>query len=132
MLVANGRSYSIGKSASDSIKLDNNYTDPFIQKPLFIDGVRLATIQEIMAMKMEIIQNIGRKKDFWDIHEVLDHCPIDKMISLHEERYPYGHDKKMIMANLTNFTKADRETDPACLRGKHWELIKLDLSELPK
>lgn len=130
MLVANGRSYAVGKSDLDNVKLDINYTDPFIQEPLFEDGVRLATVEEIMAMKMEIVKREGRKKDFWDIHEVLDYCPVEKMIVLHQERYPYGHDKELILKNLSNFTKTDKDIDPECLRGKHWELIKLDMSEL--
>lgn len=132
MLVANGRSYAVGKSNFNNVKLDLNYTDPFIQEPLFVEGVRLATVQEIMAMKMEIVQSAGRKKDFWDIHEVLDHYPVEKMVALHEERYPYGHDKELILKNLSNFTKADKDIDPECLRGKHWELIKLDMLELTK
>lgn len=132
MLVANGRSYAIGKSIWDNVKLDINYTDPFIKEFKFMEGVRLATIEEIMAMKMEIIQSAGRKKDFWDIHEVLDHYSIEQMIALHEERYPYGHNRELIIKNLINFTKADKDIDPECLRGKHWELIKLDMLELTK
>jgi predicted nucleotidyltransferase component of viral defense system len=132
MLVANGRSYSIGKSNLDNVKLDVNYTDSFIQEPLFVEGVRLATVQEIMAMKMEIIQSVGRKKDFWDIHEVLDHYSVEEMIGLHQERYPYGHNRELIIKNLSDFTKADKEIDPDCLRGKHWELIKLDMLEIQK
>ena len=129
MLVANGRSYSVGKGKTDNIKLDINYTDPPIQQPLVLQGVRLATIEEIIAMKMEIVQDAGRKKDFWDIHEVLDQYAIPKMIALHEERYPYGHNGALILKQLEDFTKADKEIDPQCLRGKHWELIKLDLVE---
>ncbi|MBC7488379.1 MAG: nucleotidyl transferase AbiEii/AbiGii toxin family protein [Cytophagaceae bacterium] len=130
MLVANGRSYSVGKSKVDNVKLDINYTDPYIQKPFVLEGLRLATVDEIIAMKMEIFQDAGRKKDFWDIHEVLDQYPISKMIALHEERYPYGHDRELIVKQLENFTKADNEIDPICLQGKHWELIKLDFVEL--
>lgn len=130
MLVANGRSYAIGKSIWDNVKLDINYTDPFIKEFKFVEGVRLARIEEIMAMKIDIIQSAGRKKDFWDIHEVLDHYTIEQMIALHEERYPYGHDRDLIIKNLTNFNKADKDVDPECLRGKYWELIKLDMLEL--
>jgi hypothetical protein len=52
------------------------------------------------------------------------------MIALHEERYPYSHDENLIVNNLANFTQADDEVNPICLRGKHWEVIKLDFVEL--
>jgi len=95
-----------------------------------IDGVRLVTVGEIVAMKMEIMQDAGGKKDFWDIHEVLDQYSIPRMVELHEQRYPYGHDGELIVKQLQNFTKADNEVDPECLRVKHWELIKLDMVEV--
>ncbi len=128
-LVANGRSYVVGEDKIANVKLDINYTDSFIQEPLLIDGVRLATVDEIVAMKMEIIQSAGRKKDFWDIHEVLDRYSVSKMVDLHAQRYPYGHDDKLIIKQMKNFEKADKDANPLCLRGKHWELIKLDFVE---
>lgn len=132
-LVANGKSYAVGQDKLDMVKLDINYTDTFIQEPLVIDGIRLATIDEIVAMKMEIIQSAGRKKDFWDIHEVLDRYPVPRMLELHQQRYPYGHDDDLIIKGLADFSKADIQVDPECLRGKFWELIKLDIvDELAK
>ena len=51
------------------------------------------------------------------------------MIQLHKERYPYSHDPKEILRNFTNFEIADNDFEPICLRGKYWELIKLDFVE---
>jgi hypothetical protein len=48
------------------------------------------------------------------------------MIELHKTRYPYNHDEGLIRANFTNFTIADDDFDPICLKGKYWELIKYD------
>ncbi|MCY1562052.1 hypothetical protein D9M68_993920 [compost metagenome] len=73
------------------------------------------------------MQNIGRKKDFWDLHELMNHYDIKKMLDLHKEKYPYNHDPQAIISNFTNFEKAENDFDPHCLRGKYWELIKLDL-----
>jgi hypothetical protein len=87
----------------------------------------MATIEEIIAMKIDIVQRGGRKKDFWDLHEVIERYPLSKMIQLHNQRYPYSHDKQAIMDNFINFDAADDDFDPICLRGKYWELIKLDL-----
>lgn len=92
----------------------------------------MATVEEIIAMKIDVISRGGRKKDFWDIHELRDDYPIDKMLALHEKRYPYNHDNKQIRNNFSNFKSADEDFEPVCLRGKYWEIIKLDLIDFAK
>lgn len=124
-----GRSYSIGTDHDNTVKLDVFYTDTFIQPALVVDSVRLATIEEIIAMKVDVVQRVGRKKDFWDLHELLTNHDIQTMIALHQLRYPYTHDKDLILKNFTDFTLADDEFDPVCLRGKYWEFIKEDIVE---
>ena len=121
-----GRSYVLGHNKDNLIKLDIYYTDKFIQEPLVMDGLRMATPEEIIAMKMDVVSREGRKKDFWDLHELLENYSISQMLTLHEKRYPYTHEKELLVKNLTNFTKADKDFEPICLKGKHWELIKLD------
>lgn len=124
-----GKSYYIGKSEEACIKLDLFYTDPFMDDCVVIDNIRMATVEEIIAMKMEIISKAGRKKDFWDIHELKDDYSIATMLALHEKRYPYNHNRALLITNFTNFSEADNDFEPDCIRGKHWELIKLDLTE---
>ncbi|WP_228448814.1 hypothetical protein [Chryseobacterium mulctrae] len=51
------------------------------------------------------------------------------MLELHQERYPYSHDKELILKNFTDFGLADEEFDPICLQGKHWEFIRDDIEE---
>ncbi len=63
-VVGPGKSYYIGDSEEDCVKLDLFYTDKFIQDIILIDGIRLATIEEIIAMKIDIISRGGRKKTF--------------------------------------------------------------------
>lgn len=124
-----GKSYFVGKNESECVKLDLFYTETFIREVIFLDGIRLAAEEEIIAMKIDLISGGGRKKDFWDIHELIDDYSIEKMISLHEERYPFGHDQQAIINDFSNFEKADKDFDPICTKGKHWELIKLDMIE---
>jgi len=50
-VVGPGKSYYIGNSGEDCVKLDLFYTDKFIQDIILIDGIRLATVEEIIAMK---------------------------------------------------------------------------------
>lgn len=128
-VIGMGKSYYIGIKKDDCIKLDLFYTDGFIQKVKLIDGIRLATIEEIIAMKIDVISRGGRKKDFWDIHELKDDYSFEKMIDLHKQRNPYTHDEKIIKSNFTNFKDSDDDFDPVCLKGKKWEIIKLDILE---
>jgi predicted nucleotidyltransferase len=125
-----GQSYLIGESEDETVKLDLYYTDTFIQPELLVESFRLATVEEIIAMKIDIVQRVARKKDFWDLHELLSQYTPSQMIELHKKRYPYNHDEAVILANLTNFTIADGDFDPVCLKGKYWELIKYDFVQV--
>jgi hypothetical protein len=127
MPVAMGKSYRVGKDADTTVKLDLYYTDEFIFEPLIVDSVRMATTEEILAMKLDVVQRGGRKKDFWDLHELMESFSFSEMLSLHQKRYPYNHDPLLIVKNMNNFDSSDQDPDPICLKGKHWELIKLDM-----
>lgn len=72
------------------------------------------------------------KKDFWDLHELLNLYDLSHMLNLHKERYPYVHDRNLIISNFTNFEAADGDFEPICLKGKYWEFIKEDLVSLLK
>lgn len=126
-IIGFGKSYFVGESENNSIKLDLFYTDAFIDDVTLIDNIRLASIEEIIAMKLDVIQRGGRKKDFWDIHELMDEYSIDNMFSLHKKRYPYGHERVHLINQFTQFKDADGDFDPVCLRQKDWELIKIDI-----
>jgi hypothetical protein len=107
-----GKSYLIRTHKDNTVKLDIYYTDAFIRPLLIVDEIRLATTEEIIAMKIDVVQRGGRKKDFWDRHECLPNYWIGKMLELHEERYTYSHDKDLILKNFTDFTSANDDFDP--------------------
>ena len=65
-----GKSYLIGENKDNAVKLDIFYTDKFIQLIFIEDSIKMASIEEIIAMKLDVIQRGGRKKDFWDLHEL--------------------------------------------------------------
>ncbi|MDR1882410.1 MAG: nucleotidyl transferase AbiEii/AbiGii toxin family protein [Prevotella sp.] len=129
-IVSFGRSYYIGDSENNSIKVDLYYHDEIIDTCDIIDNIRIASLDDVVAMKVDVISRMGRKKDFWDLHELLNTYTIPEMLELHRKRYEYTHDREQIIANFVNFSSADEELDPVCLKHKDWELIKLDFVEL--
>ena len=128
-IVSFGTSFLVGNSKEDNVKLDLFYTDPFIRPMEQIESIRMASLDDIVAMKMDVISRGGRKKDFWDLHILRNKYTIEQMLSLYKERYPYGATDEECIAGLTNFSVADSDPDPTCLLGKIWQLIKLDFVE---
>jgi len=124
--VAFGKSYKVGTSFHESIKIDVYYTDDFVFDLNIIDGIRMASHEEIIAMKLEIIKHNGRKKDFWDLHYFIEQYSTQEMIDFYKKRYPYADDE-FPLSQFTNFELADSDFEPECLLNKHWALIKLDI-----
>lgn len=128
-MIAFGTYFKIGYSKTNCIKLDLYYTDPYIDTIQEVSSIRMASIEEIIAMKLDVILRGGRKKDFWDLHYFLDKIPVDEMISFFEKRYPYSNDTLKIKEMLVNFDAADLDFDPNCMLDKNWEMIKIDFAE---
>ena len=128
-IVGFGASYIVGNSKDDCVKLDLFYTDLFIRPMEMYGSIRMAAVEDIVAMKMDVVSRGGRKKDFWDLHMLRNHYSVEQMLSLYEERYPYGATREECVNGLTNFSVADSEPDPICSQDKVWQLIKLDFEE---
>jgi len=128
--VGMGKSYFIGNNENDLVKLDLFYTDTFVFPCVIEDNVRFSSIEEIAAMKFEIIAQGGRKKDFWDVHELLGTFTIDQMIDFYLKRNPYSYSKDELLPQILDFSIADDEFTPNCYKDKTWEIIKLDFEDL--
>ena len=70
-----------------------------------------ASIEEIIAMKIDVISIDGRKKDFWDLHELKDEFTIDEMFALHRKKHEYIHNRDLIKTNFTKFKNEDEDFD---------------------
>ena len=83
-------------------------------------------------MKLDAIFYGGRKKDFWDLHFMLvdNEMDLSELLNLHAKRFPYQHDRDMLINNLHEFSRADEDPDPICNLGKSWDMIKLDIIDL--
>ncbi|MFW0718331.1 nucleotidyl transferase AbiEii/AbiGii toxin family protein [Pedobacter sp. N23S346] len=128
-----GKSYLVGTDRNNAIKLDLYYAmDPFFQDYVIHDDVRMATVEEIIAMKVDVILRGGRKKDYWDLHQLLENYTIDQMIDLHQKRFEWTHDREKILKNFRNFSDADLDFDPICLKAKEWIFIKEDFEDALK
>jgi hypothetical protein len=128
-IVGFGRGYYVGNSDEDFVKVDLMYADPFLSEPEVLDGISMASVEDIAAMKLNVISRGGRKKDSWDLHYLLSLYSIPQMLAFHAARHPWEHDEKELLLKMVDFTMADDSPDPRCLIGKKWDDIKLDIIE---
>lgn len=119
----------LGEDEATSVKVDIiNWNDPFHFAPLIIDEIRMATELEIATMKLDAISRGGRKKDFWDLAELLDSYSLENMMALYQEKYSY-YDITAVWKGLLDFSIADQMPDPICLKGRSWEVIKREITD---
>lgn len=80
--------------------------------------------EDIAAMKIQAMLGRGRKKDFWDLHELLQHFSLEEIMAFHKEKYP----NQMLMIGIPNaliyFVDAEDSDAPVSLKGQTWEEVK--------
>lgn len=120
----------VGNSSDDCIKLDICYDDDPIFPLVQIDGIRMASEKDIAAMKLNCIaQDRQRKKDFWDIHDLLETYSIEDMVSFALKRYPWTLTLDKIINGFKRLPSLNDYTEIRCLKGKYWEFVVEDLME---
>ncbi|MGJ3236259.1 nucleotidyl transferase AbiEii/AbiGii toxin family protein [Marivirga sp.] len=108
----------------NGIKVDMvNYSYPWIGKLLNEDDIRMASVEDIAAMKINAITNRGSKKDFYDLDLILNHYSLKDILQFYQKKY-YDGTVFMALKSLTYFVDAEAEDDPELLAGQDWESVK--------
>lgn len=94
------------------------------------DGIRLSAIADISAMKIQAILSRGVRKDFWDLHELLQHHSLEQLIAWHEAKFPDQMYAITTPKALIYFTDAEKSESPVCRKGLSWEDIKLNIERV--
>lgn len=89
-----------------------------------IDEIRFFSDQDIMAMKIQAILGRAKKKDFWDIAELLNHYTIRDFIHAHQEKYSTQNLLISVPQVMTYFSDADADENPVSLKGQTWSKIQ--------
>ena len=114
----------------DDIKIDIiRHPHPLIRPELNIDNVRMFSTEDIIAMKVQAILGRGKKKDFWDIAELLQHFSLEDFIQFHKEKYVTQNLLITVPQAITYFLDAEESEDPISLKNQTWEKVKQFIQE---
>jgi predicted nucleotidyltransferase component of viral defense system len=108
----------------DQIKVDIvNYHYPWLQPTLTMNGLKLASIEDIAAMKLAAVTGRGTKKDFIDLFFLLKKYSLYDLIDFYNRKYADGS-VFMVLKSLTYFEDAESDPLPEMLLPFDWEFMK--------
>lgn len=91
-----------------------------------IGNIRLLSIPDIIAMKLNAVSGRGSKKDFIDIYFLLKKFHLGEMINFYVEKYE-NRNIFSLLKSLQYFQDADEEPDPVMIIPVSWNEIKRQL-----
>jgi Nucleotidyl transferase AbiEii toxin, Type IV TA system len=95
----------------------------WLMPPDTLEGIRMASLPDMAAMKLSAIGRRGVKKDFWDIAELLDLFSIAEMLDFYKAKYA-SHDVFHLLRALVYFQDAEAQKDPDPLKKMTWKQVK--------
>jgi Nucleotidyl transferase AbiEii toxin, Type IV TA system len=114
----------------DGVKVDIVLHPHYLLKPTTnIDGIRMFSVEDIMAMKVQAVLGRGKKKDFWDIAELLQHYTVDDFIRCHEEKYKNQNLLITVPQAISYFPDAEESEGPISLKNQTWDSVKKFISK---
>ena len=112
------------KNNESSVKVDfirHNY--PILSPMVTVGKIRLFSLEDLAAMKLNAIANRGAKKDFFDIYALLSHFSLAELTAFFEEKYQTMN-SFTVGKSLAYFDDAELEPDPISLMDISWQEIK--------
>lgn len=88
------------------------------------ENIRFYGDPDIAAMKIQAILGRGKKKDFWDLYELLQHYTLQQIIDWHKQKYPSQMLAISIPHALTYFVDAEESETPVSFKKQTWEGVK--------
>ncbi len=108
----------------EGVKIDVvNYPYPWIGESVVDDGLVLAGVEDIAAMKLAAITNRGTKKDFIDLFFLLKTYSLSQMLDMYLKKYS-GSQLFTVLKSLVYFVDAESDPMPNMLQTVTWEEVK--------
>lgn len=113
----------------ENIKCDfYNWSVPFIREPFIKDELRLASLEDIAAFKLDAIIRRKEKKDFWDIDALMYAFPLKDLFGFYKQKFIYN-DVKIVLDALSEIDIADESEDPIVVGKKNWDEVKRNIKQ---
>lgn len=105
------------------------YPYPLVGEFVNFETLKLASLEDIAAMKVIAVIQRARQRDFFDLYYLIKLLGLEKIIQIVYEKYPwYKENNKIIITALTYFEEAENDDDLSRVnildKNVTWELVK--------
>jgi hypothetical protein len=112
----------------NNVKVDIvNYPYPWLQPAILQDGLLLADLVDIAAMKIAAVTGRGSKKDFVDLYFLLKQIDIAQILDHYVAKYKDGS-LFMTLKSIIYFDDADKDEMPNMFSDLSWNEVKETIS----
>ncbi len=94
------------------------------------DKIRMYSSEDISPMKIQAILGRAKKKDFWDLFELLQHYSLQQMMDWHKLKYPSQMLAISIPHAITYFVDAEESETPVSFKNQTWESVKKGIQQV--
>lgn len=101
------------------------YRYPLIQRPQNWNDIRVASLRDLAAMKVDAISSRGRKRDFIDLFFINRKITLEEAINLYDARYKtLANNLIHVLRSLSYFDDAEEDDMPQMIEKLPWEEVK--------
>ncbi len=102
------------------------YKYPLLEKTVSFEGIQLASLADIAAMKIHAIEDRGTRRDFVDVYFLAKKYTLEDMLNFYQKKYAVLEDHLYsILRSLDYFEDAEQEKQmPQMLINVSWEKVK--------
>jgi hypothetical protein len=98
---------------------------PLVQEPMMVEGVPLATVEEIGAMKLAAIMSRGTRKDYVDLYCILQRTTLERLFEVAAVKYARVRTFAVsAMRALAYFADAEATPMPQMIERASWATMK--------
>lgn len=99
---------------------------PLLNELKMENDIRLSSLEDIAAMKLNAIKNRGSKKDFVDLYFLLKQFSLTEMLSLVNKKYANNVDV-LTLKSLVYFDDAELQPDCEMRIAVTWDEVKKEI-----
>jgi len=101
------------------------YGFPLVAPMVEIEGIRLASIEDIALMKLDAMLSRAARKDFYDLYFICKNLPLKQLFKKARQKYPSVRDfEAQTTKRLVYFENAENESELSLIDSVSWQIVK--------